>query len=120
MSKLQIVERRVDEVTVLVLTGEIVLDDGDLAFRKQIHDLVGQGRVRIVVDLGSVTYIDSAGVGMMAAKMKTVRESGGAMKLVNLTSRGQRLLAMMKLMSVFEVFEDEASAIRSFSWGVGG
>jgi anti-sigma B factor antagonist len=115
-SKLSIVERQVDGVTVLILTGQILLDDGDLAFRRQVHDLISRGSVKIVVDLGGVTYIDSSGVGMMAAKLKTVRESGGDMRLVHLTSRSQRLLGMMKLMTVFETFEDEAAAVGSFTW----
>jgi anti-sigma B factor antagonist len=113
-SRLTIVERRLDGVTVLALTGEMLLDDGDLAFRKQVHELAAQGLVRILVDLARVTCIDSSGVGMMVAKLKTVREKGGDMKLVHLTSRSQRLLAMLKLTSVFETFEDEASAVRSF------
>ncbi|MGH9199927.1 MAG: STAS domain-containing protein [Vicinamibacterales bacterium] len=64
-----------------------------------------------------MTYIDSAGVGRMAAELKMVRQQGGAMKLVNLTARSHRLLGMMKLMTVFETFEDEASAVLSFAWG---
>ena len=119
-SKLTIVERNADDVTVLVLTGEILLDDGDLVFRKAIHDLVAKGRVKIVVDLGGVTYIDSSGVGMMAAKLKTVREAGGDMKLLHLTSRGQRLLGMMKLRTAFEIFEDEDQAVRSYVWRPAG
>ncbi|MCA1559727.1 MAG: STAS domain-containing protein [Acidobacteria bacterium] len=114
-SKLNIVERQVDDVMVVTLTGQILLDDGDLAFRRQVHDLIGRGCVRIVVDLAGVTYIDSSGVGMLAAKLKTVRESGGDMRLVHLTSRSQRLLGMMKLVTVFETFENEAEAVRSFT-----
>lgn len=115
-SKLTIVERQIDDVTVLVLTGEILLDDGDLAFRRHIHDLIARGRVNIAVDLEGVTYIDSSGVGMIAAKLKTVREAGGDMKLVHLTRRSQRLLGMMKLLTVFETFDDQDAAVRSFSW----
>jgi len=115
-SKLRITERLVDDVTVLMLSGEILLDDGDLLFRKQIHDLAERGRVRILLDLGGVTYIDSSGVGMMAAKLKTVRERGGDIRLVHLTTRGQRLMSLLKLRSAFEVFDDEAAAVRSFSW----
>ena len=118
-SKLSIVERQVEDVTVLILTGQILLDDGDLAFRRQVHDLISRGGVKIVVDLAGVTYIDSSGVGMMAAKLKTVRESGGDMRLLHLTGRSQRLLGMMKLMTAFETFEDEAAAVRSFSWRPG-
>src|SRR5688572_19127445 len=65
MSKLQIEERRVDDVTVVVLTGEMLLDDGDLAFRRHIATLLDDSRVKILVDLDGVSYIDSSGVGMM-------------------------------------------------------
>jgi anti-sigma B factor antagonist len=118
-SKLTIAERQAGDVTVLTLTGQMLLDDGDLAFGRCIRDLIARGCVRIVVDLGEVTYIDSSGVGMMAAKLKTARESGGDMRLVHLTSRSQRLLGMLKIMTVFETFEDEASAIRSFAYRPG-
>jgi anti-sigma B factor antagonist len=114
-SKLHIEERQVDDVTVLTLTGEITLDDGDLVFRQQIHDLIARGRVKIVADLGGVTHIDSSGVGMMAAKLKTVRDHGGDIRLLHLTRRSQRLLGMMKLMTIFETFDDEAAAVRSFA-----
>ena len=115
VSKLQILERRIGDVTMLVLSGEMLVDDGDLALRQQIHDLLDQGRDKILVDLAAVSHIDSAGVGMMVAKQKTVRDRGGDLKLLHLTSRSQRLLALMKLASVFEAFEDEDAAIESFA-----
>jgi anti-sigma B factor antagonist len=115
VSKLQILERRIGAVTVLVLSGEMLVDDGDLALRQQIHDLLDQGRDKILIDLAAVTHIDSAGVGMMVAKQKTVRDRGGDLKLLHLTSRSQRLLALMKLASVFEAFEDEDAAVESFT-----
>ena len=118
-SKLHIAETQVEDVTILTLTGQMTLDDGDLAFGRRVDDLLAKGHRNVLIDLGGVTYIDSAGVGMMAAELKIVRAKGGAMKLMNLTSRNQRLLAMMKLMTVFETFEDEASALRSFAWGAG-
>lgn len=113
---LTISERAVGEVTILTLAGQILLDDGDLAFTRCIRDLVDRGKVRIIVDLGAVTYIDSSGVGALAAKLKTVREKGGDMRLLNLTSRSQRLFGMLRLMSAFERFEDESSALRSFEY----
>jgi anti-sigma B factor antagonist len=114
-SKLQIEERHTGDVTVLALSGEMLVDDGDLALRQRIHELLDQGQVKIVVDLAGVTHIDSANVGMLVAKQKTVRERGGDVKLMHLTDRSQRLLALMKLASVFEVFENEDEAVRSFS-----
>ena len=118
-SKLQMDEHISGDVAVLTLSGQMLLDDGDLAFRRQIHDVIDRGLTKIVVDLAGVTYIDSSGAGMMAAKLMTVRKAGGDMKLVNLTTRTHRLLSMIKLLSTFEVFDDQPSAIRSFSWGAG-
>lgn len=114
MSKLAIEGRRIDDVTVLVLSGQMLLDDGDLAFRKWIHELLAEGRTKIVLDLGGVTYIDSSGVGMIAAKLKTVRERGGDMKIAHFSSRSLRVFGMMKILIAFETFDDEAAAVRSF------
>ncbi len=114
-STLAIEQRQVGDVVVLSLTGEITLDDGELKFGRWIDDLLKKGLNKILVDLAGVTYIDSAGVGMMAYELKAVRGKGGALKILGLKGRSHRLLAMMKLMSAFEVFEDEAMAIRSFA-----
>jgi len=113
-SKLAVAERHVDDITVLVLTGEILLDDGDLVFGRQVDDLISRGRVKILVDLAGVTYIDSSGIGMMAAQLKTVQKSGGDIRLLRLNARGQRLFALLKLRTTFETFDDEALAVRSF------
>ena len=113
-SKLEIADRLVGDVLVLTLTGQMLLDDGDLAFGRRIDEFAGRGIVKIVVDLGGVTYIDSSGVGMMAAKLKQVRARGGDMRLLHLTSRSQRLFGTMKLLIAFESFDDEAAAVRSF------
>jgi anti-sigma B factor antagonist len=113
-AKLHIDERRLGDVTVLVLSGEMLVDDGDLALRQRIHELIEQGRVKIVIDLAAVAHIDSAGVGMIVAKQKTVRDHGGDLKLLHLTTRSQRLLALMKIVSVFEAFDDEDAAVQSF------
>jgi anti-sigma B factor antagonist len=115
MSKLQIEERAVEDVTVLMLTGEILLDDGDLAFKRQVDALLNGGRVKILVDLDGVSYIDSSGVGMMVAQLKAVQRRGGDIRLLRLNSRGQRLFSLLKLRSTFETFDDEALAVRSFA-----
>jgi anti-sigma B factor antagonist len=114
MSKLTIEQRQMDGVTVLVLSGEMLLDDGDLEFRRVVHDLIERGRVNIVVDLDGITHIDSSGVGMMVAKLQTARRQGGDIKLVHLTGRSQRLLSTMKIMTIFETFDDVPSAVRSY------
>ncbi len=120
MSKLQIEERHVDDVTVLVLTGEMLLDDGDLAFRRQVNALVESGRVKILVDLAGVTQIDSSGVGMMVAQLKIVQKHGGDIRLLRLNPREQRLFGLLKLRTTFETFDDEALAVRSFTARPGG
>ena len=114
-SALSLVERQVDDVTVLVLTGQILLDDGDLMYGRKIRDLVDRGRVKIVVDLAGVTYIDSSGVGMIVGKLKSVRENGGDIRLLHVTTKGQRLFGMLKILTIFETFYDEAEAVRSFA-----
>jgi anti-sigma B factor antagonist len=113
MSKLQIIERQVNDVTVLALSGEIRADAGDEALGRHLDELIARKRLKIVVNLSGVTYIDSSGVGIMVAKMKLVRKDGGALRLACLTARSQQLLAMLKL--VFEIFDDEDAAVNSFS-----
>ena len=114
-SKLLIEEREFGDVTVLTLRGQILLDDGDLVFRRKIHELLDSGHVKIVVNLSEVDYIDSAGVGMIVGKLKTVRERKGDMKLLQLNTRGQRIFGITKLVFVFEVFENQEAAVKSFA-----
>jgi anti-sigma B factor antagonist len=118
VSKLQITERQEGDVTCLTLTGEITVDDGDLVFGRHVDEVLRRNLVKIVANLGGVTYIDSAGVGMMVASHKTVQQHRGALKLSNLTARSHHLMAMMKLKLVFDIFDDEAAAIKSFQWGL--
>ena len=114
-SKLAIVEEREGDVTVLGLYGEMLLDDGDLLLRQHVHDLVAKGQVRLIIDLSGVTHIDSSGIGMMVAKVATVRNAGGDLKIVGLSNRYRRLLETMKLMAIFETFDDVPSAVASFT-----
>ena len=114
-SKLTIDERQNGDVTVLVLAGQMLLDDGDLVFGKRIRELVDRGLVKVVLDLHDVTYIDSSGVGMLVAKMKTLKEKGGDMRLARLNRRAESLFGLLKLLTVFETFQDEGAAVRSFA-----
>jgi len=117
VSKLKIDEDQVGDITVLRLRGEIVSDDGDLLFGRRVDDLIKRGLQKVVVNLSDVTYIDSAGVGMMVYESKMLQEKQGMMKLAHLSARSHHLLAMLKLKLVFEIYEDEAAAIDSFKWG---
>lgn len=115
-SKLDIQVHHDGDVSVMTLKGQITLDDGDLAFRRVVHELLEQGHTKLVADIGDVTYIDSAGVGMMAGKLKTVQEKGGNLKLARISSKSQRLLGMMKLLLAFESHDTVESAVKSFAW----
>jgi anti-sigma B factor antagonist len=108
------VERRVADVIVLVATGEMLLDDGDLAFKEKIHQLVARGDVRVVLDLARVRHIDSSAVGMIVAKARLLRSQNGDLKLARLTPRIRNLLTMFKLLGMFQIFDDDRTAVRSF------
>ncbi len=111
---LAITERVVGDVTVLQLVGRLVLFEGDLRLRETVDRLVREGRAKILVDLAAVSYIDSAGIGMLIAKYLSVRRKGGDLKLVHLTARGLLVMTITKLLNVFETFDSEAEALRSF------
>ena len=114
-SMLKITEREVGDVTILTLTGQILLDDGDVEIKRRVGALGARGRFKIVLDVAGVTYMDSAGVGMLASIVKKLRASEGNMKLLKLSTRGQRVLGTMKLNLIFEEFETEEEAIKSFT-----
>ncbi|HEY3161448.1 MAG TPA: STAS domain-containing protein [Vicinamibacterales bacterium] len=108
-------ERVVGSVTVLDLDGKLVLGDGDTLLKDKIHSLVFQERKNIVLNMGSVGYMDSSGLGSLVASFVTAKNNGGQIKLVNLTGRLQDLLAIAKLLTVFDTYDTEAEAIRSFA-----
>lgn len=107
--------RQVGDVTVVDAAGRITLGEGSSTFRDAIRDLSGKKASKILVNLGDVTYIDSSGIGELVSGFTTVSNSGGNLKLLNLNKRVKDLLQITKLYTVFEVFEDEAQAVRSFS-----
>jgi anti-sigma B factor antagonist len=107
--------RQVGDVTVIDVAGRITLGEGSSALRDAIRDLVAKGGKKILLGLGEVNYIDSSGIGELVSSFTTVSNAGGALKLLNLTKRVKDLLQITKLYTVFEVFDDEASALRSFS-----
>ena len=113
-SKLTIQEHEIGEVTVLQLIGEILLDDGDLVFRAHVHDLMLKNRTKLVVDFADISHVDSSGIGMLVSKLQTLRKIGGDIRLANLGPRYQRLLATMRVLPLFRVFDDEATAVASF------
>ena len=107
--------RQVGDVTVVDASGRITLGEGASVFRDVIRDLAAKGHKKILVNLADVSYIDSSGIGEMVSSFTTVTNHGGQLKLLSLTKRVKDLLQITKLYTVFEVFEDEASAVRSFA-----
>ena len=112
---MQIEERVVNEVTILDLKGKITLGEGDEALREKINQLIGQNKKRILLNLAEVPYIDSAGLGEVVRTYTTVSRQGGQLKLVNLTKRITDLLSITKLLTVFEAFDSESEALKSYS-----
>jgi anti-sigma B factor antagonist len=111
---LEIAERVVGAVTILDMQGRLVLDETEF-FRRRIDELVRQNRLQILLNLKAVTYIDSAGVGMMVGKYLSVRRLGGDVKLLHLTARSYRVMTITKLLTVFEAFDSEEQAIAAFA-----
>lgn len=107
-------ERRVGAVTILALSGRLVLDDGDVLLRERVDALVNSGDVRIVIDFSDLDYVDSAGIGVLIAKYLSVRRKGGSLKLLHLSMRAHHALEITHLLTVFETFEDESTAVTSF------
>ena len=111
----KITSRQVGDVTVVDASGRITLGEGASIFRDTIRDLAAKGNKKILVNLADVSYIDSSGIGEMVSSFTTVTNHGGQLKLLNLTKRVKDLLQITKLYTVFEVFEDEPAAVRSFA-----
>ena len=111
----KLTSRQVGDVTVLDAAGRITLGEGASAFRERIRELVNNNSKKILLNLGDVTYIDSSGIGELVSGFTTVTNSGGQLKLVGLSKRVKDLLQITKLYTVFEAFDDEAQAVRSFA-----
>ena len=107
--------RQVGDVTVVDAVGRITLGEGASTFRDTVRDLASSGHKKILLNLGEVSYIDSSGIGEMVSGFTTMGNQGGVLKLLNLTKRVKDLLQITKLYTVFEVFDDEAAAVRSFA-----
>ena len=112
---MQIDQRSVGDVIVLDLKGKITLGEGDELLKDKVNSLVNQGHKKIVLNLAEVPYIDSAGLGEIVRTYTTVSRQGGSLKLLNLTKRITDLLAITKLLTVFETFDSEPDALKSYS-----
>jgi anti-sigma B factor antagonist len=107
-------ERSVGDVTIIDVNGRMTLGEGQELLRDKVNSLIQQGQKKLVLNLAEVPYIDSAGLGEIVRTYTTVSRQGGALKLLSLTKRIQDLLAITKLLTVFETFDTEADAVGSF------
>lgn len=107
-------ERLIGDVTIIDVNGRMTLGEGQELLRDKVNSLIQQGQKKLVLNLAEVPYIDSAGLGEIVRTYTTVSRQGGALKLLSLTKRIQDLLAITKLLTVFETFDTEADAVGSF------
>ena len=111
---MKIETRTVGDVYVLDCSGKITLGEGTMAVRNTVKDVLKGGGKKIILNLSDVNYIDSSGIGELVSSYTTVTNQGGHLKLVNLTKKIHELLAITKLLTVFQVFDSEQAAISSF------
>lgn len=107
--------RQSDGITIVDIKGRITLGEGSVTLRDTVHDLLSKGQKRILLNLGDVNYIDSSGIGELVSAFTAAKKQDGEVKLLNLTKRVHDLLQITKLYTVFDVKDDEASAVESFS-----
>ena len=107
--------RLVDSVTIVDVSGRITLGEGCTQLRELIREQLSKGNKNVLLNLGDVSYIDSSGIGELVSSYTAVANQGGSLKLLNLTKKVQDLLQITKLYTIFDVHDDEAKAISSFS-----
>ncbi len=107
--------RQIDGITIVDLSGRITLGEGSVVLRDTVKDLLGKGQKKILLNLGDVSYIDSSGIGELVSAFTSVRNQGGELKLLHLTKKVHDLLQITKLYTVFDVKDDEATAIGAFT-----
>ena len=106
--------RQVDGITILDLSGRITLGEGSVTIRDAVRDVLAKGSNKILLNLGDINYIDSSGIGELVSGFTAVSNAGGQLKLLNLTKKVHDLLQITKLLTVFEVYDDEAKALGTF------
>ena len=111
---LRFTNRDVSGVTVVEMDGRIVLGEESNSLRERVKGLLGEGKRKIILNMGNVTYIDSAGLGTLVATYHSARNQGALLKLTNLGTKFQEVLQVTKLMTVFDVYDSETAAIQSF------
>jgi anti-sigma B factor antagonist len=111
---MKINSRTIGDIQILDWSGKITLGEGTMSVRNAVRDILQSGGKKILLNLADVSYIDSSGIGELVSSYTTVTNNGGQLKLLNLTKKIHELLAITKLLTVFETFENEQAALASF------
>jgi len=114
LANLKTSTRQVDGVAIVDLSGRITLGEASVVVRDVINDLMGNGNKKIVLNLAEVNYVDSSGIGVLVSGFSSVRKQGAELKLLNITQRIRDLLQITNLYSLFDIKDDEATAVASF------
>ena len=114
MAQLSIKDRQAGDVTILDLAGKITIGEGSVQLREAVRKLLDEGKKKILLNLGDVSYVDSSGIGELVSSYTTTNNQGGQLKLLNLTKKIQDLLMITKLLTVFNTYDNEQDAVASY------
>jgi anti-sigma B factor antagonist len=113
--RMQLDEKMVGDVAIVTVTGDITLNKGgDVALKDKVRSLLQQGHTKLLIDLGGVSYVDSAGLGELVQAYATTKNKGGSLKLLRTTKRLKDLLTVTKLVTVFDSYDTDAEGVASF------
>jgi anti-sigma B factor antagonist len=113
---MQLEQKIQGNVAIITVSGDITLNKGgDILLKDKVQSLIQQGQKNLVIDLGGVSYVDSAGLGQLVHAYATTKNKGGSLKLLNVTKRLRDLLVVTKLLTVFDTYDDEKAALASFT-----
>ena len=107
--------RTIDDVRILDCSGKITLGEGTMSIRNTVRDVLQSGAKKIILNLADISYIDSSGVGELVSSYTTTVNKGGKLKLLKLTNKLRELLTITKLLTVFEIYDNEKDALASFN-----
>ena len=115
MAQLSLKERQAGDVTIIDLSGKITIGEGSVQLREAVRKLLEDGKKKLLLNLGDVSYVDSSGIGELVSSYTTTNNNGGQLKLLNLTGKIKDLLLITKLLTVFETHDNEQTAVSSFN-----
>ena len=115
MAELNIRERQAGDVTILDMDGKITIGEGSMILRSAVRRLMEEGKNKLLLNLGGISYIDSSGLGELVSSHTAVGRENGQLKLLNLMQKVKELMTITKLLTVFDAYDDEAAALKAFS-----